>query len=390
MSATRRIESLDALRGFALLGILLINIQVFSGYGFLGSEGREALPGSEQDGAVQLLLDIAVAGKFYSLFSLLFGYSFVMLAQRMDDPARQHLRRMVGLVAIGAGHALLLWPWDILHVYGIVGLLLLPFLRARASQLALAGLCVLVLIIAVRWWWVETGHPVGRGELATTLLQTHAPAFRDGTWAEVIQANVYLSFATGVERLESLRPLRVLALFLIGAAGARLRLAEAGSGQRWILFLGVALGLPSGLALAWLHKSIGPAQGDGLNLYLLAETLAPALSAVGYAALLLALWRGSFALARPLQRVLAPVGRMALTHYLLQSVICIAIFYRFGFGRYAQDPLVHLVAFAVVIFSAQVVLSLVWLRFLRQGPIEWLWRWQIQKQRPRLLRTDYT
>ncbi len=388
MSATSRIESLDALRGFALLGILLINIQVFSGYVFLGSEGREVLTGSAQDGQLQILLDIAVAGKFYSLFSLLFGYSFIMLAQRMDHPARYHLRRMVGLVAIGASHALVFWPWDILHVYGVVGLFLIPFLHARASQLALAGFALLALILVIRWWWVETGHPVGRSELATSLLQTHVPAFRDGTWSEVIQANVYLSLATGIERLESLRPLRVLALFLLGAAGARLQLAEASSGHRWILFAGAAVMLPSGLILAWLHTRIGLEQGDGLYLYLLTETLAPVLSALGYATLLLALWRSSSAVARPLQRVLAPVGRMALTHYLLQSIICIAIFYGFGLGRYAQDSIAHLAVLAVMIFTAQVVMSLLWLRFLRQGPIEWLWRWQIQRQRPRLLRRE--
>ncbi|MGM0672309.1 DUF418 domain-containing protein [Thioalkalivibrio sp.] len=388
MSASRRIESLDALRGFALLGILLINIQVFSGYVFLGSEGREVLAGSERDGQIQFLLDIAVSAKFYSLFSLLFGYSFVMLAQRMDHPARYHLRRMVGLIAIGAVHALLLWPWDILHVYGAVGLLLIPFLYARASHLALAGLAVLALIIVVRWWLIETGHPVGRSELATTLLQAHTPAFRDGTWGEVIQANVYLTLATAIERLESMRPLRVLALFLLGAAGARLRLAEAGSGHRWILLAGAAVVLPSGLVLAWLHTRIGSEQVDGL--YLLVEVLAPVLTAIGYATLLLALWRGSIAVARPLQRVLAPVGRMALTHYLLQSVVCIAIFYGFGLGRYAQEPLAHLVVVAVMIFAAQVVMSLLWLRFFRQGPVEWLWRWQIQRQRPDLLRKEQT
>lgn len=387
MSATRRIESLDALRGFALLGILLINIQVFSGYGFLGSEGRAALPGSDLDGTIQRLLDVAVAGKFYSLFSLLFGYSFVMLAERMEQPARYHLRRMVGLIVIGAVHALLLWPWDILHLYGLVGVLLIPFLRARAPLLAAAGAVVLVVIVAGRWWWVESGHPVGRGELATSLLQAHVPAFRDGSWREVMEANAYLSVAAGIERLESLRPLRVLALFLLGAAGARLRLAEAGSGYRWILFGGIVVALPAGLVLAWLHTAGGPEPGNGMRLYLLAETLAPVLVALGYATLLLALWRGSLALAAPLQRLLAPVGRMALTHYLLQSVVCIAVFYGFGLGRYAQDSLARLVLIAGAIFAGQVIMSLLWLRFLRQGPVEWLWRWQIQGQRPQLRRT---
>ena len=145
-SKGERIDGLDALRGFAIFGILLINIQVFSGWGFVSADTRQALTWSEWDEPIATWLDILVRAKFYSLFSLLFGYSFMMLAQRVQQsPVRYHLRRMLGLLVIGTAHSLFLSPWDILMLYGVMGLFLGAFLNVRAPTLAACGVALLVV-----------------------------------------------------------------------------------------------------------------------------------------------------------------------------------------------------------------------------------------------------
>lgn len=380
-----RIESLDALRGFALFGILLINIQVFSGYSFTGPEGRAALSGSAYDAQLGTLLDVAVRAKFYSLFSLLFGYSFVMLARRVDAPTRHHLRRMLGLLVIGLLHSVLLWPWDILLLYALAGICLTPFLRLGPGTLFAWSLAVLAVTAAGRWLWLDLGLPPTRGELATDLLQAHVPAFATGDYGEVVNANAQLAVGVLVERLEGLRPLRVFALFLLGAAAARLRLAEADTGHRLLLGLGALVALPAGLLLAVLEFRLSSGGTPTSAFYVLAETLAPPLVAAGYACLLWGIWRTGNRLAAWTRALLAPAGRMALTNYLGQSAICVPAFYGFGLGWFAELSLGRQMLFAVALFAGQLLFSYLWLKCFRQGPIEWLWRWQIKGQRPTLM-----
>ena len=142
-----RIDSLDALRGFAILGILLINIQVFSGWGFVALETRQALTWSEWDQSIGVWLDTLVRTKFFSLFSLLFGYSFMMLAQKIEQgPVRYHLRRMLGLLVIGTVHSLLFSPWDILMLYAVIGVFLGAFLNVRAGALVIWAFGLLLAV----------------------------------------------------------------------------------------------------------------------------------------------------------------------------------------------------------------------------------------------------
>lgn len=380
-----RIESLDALRGFALFGILLINIQVFSGYSFTGPEGRAALSWSAYDAQLGTLLDVAVRAKFYSLFSLLFGYSFVMLARRVPAPARHHLRRMLGLVVIGLLHSVLLWPWDILLLYALVGICLTPFLRLGPRTLFAWSLAVLAVTAAGRWLWLDLGLPPTRGEFATGLLQAHVPEFAAGGYWDVVRANTHLAVGTFVERLENLRPLRVFALFLVGAAAARLRLAEPDTGHRLLLAAGALAALPAGLLLAVMELRLSAEEVPASALYVAAETLAPPLVAVGYAFLLWGVWRTGNRLAAWTRAALAPAGRMALTNYLGQSAICVPVFYGFGLDWFAELSLGRQVLFALALFAGQLLLSYLWLKLFRQGPMEWLWRWQIKGQRPAML-----
>ncbi len=380
-----RIDGLDALRGFALLGILLINIQVFAGYGFLPSEAKLALSGSGFDAELKSLLDITARGRFYSLFSLLFGYSFVMLAHRPGSGGEhEHLRRMAGLLVIGLAHSILLWPWDILLLYALVGLLLTPFLRLPPRTLLLSGIGLLLAVGVLRGAWLYLELGVRQRELAALLLEKQLPHLAGGSPAAIIEANLRLTPGVFIERLEALRPLRVLAMFLLGAAAARLHLAERAAGHVGLLRGLAVLGLGAGLALGVAQVALAPIAPLRQVVFLTAETLSAPLVAVGYAAAFTLWWRGDGPWSGRTRAFLAPAGRMALTNYLLQSAVCVPLFYGFGGGWFAEVSLAHLSLFALGLFTLQVSASHLWLARFRQGPCEWLWRWQYKGSRPPL------
>ncbi|WP_372958185.1 DUF418 domain-containing protein [Marinobacter sp.] len=382
-----RIDSLDALRGFAIFGILLINIQVFSGWGFVALETRQQLPWSEWDQTVATWLDILVRAKFYSLFSLLFGYSFMMLVQRVEqNPVRYHLRRMVGLLVVGTAHSVLFSPWDILMLYAVMGMCLGALLNVSASILAAGGFGLLVITGVALWFSPQLGLAGLDNGLGGRLLQENVPALSGGSYAEVVNANIRLSVSVFLDRIENLRPLRVLAMFLLGAAAARLRLAERGSGHIGLLVAAALVGLVIGTGLAWVEVSVDAETARQEMLALSAEVAAPPLVAIGYGALLLLWWRGDGLLARSVRSAFAPAGRMAMTNYILQSVVCISIFYGFGGDRFASLSLAALMVFSLALFMVQLMVSAAWLRLFTQGPLEWLWRWQVKGTRPRLFR----
>jgi uncharacterized protein len=195
-----------------------------------------------------------------------------------------------------------------------------------------------------------------------------------GSYAEVVQVNLRLTGSIFVEWLQDLRPLRVLAMFLLGAAAAKLRLAEKQSGHTKLLLRAALPLLLSGLLLSAIETFVSPAgqwERIGLNV---AETAGPPLMALAYAAILMLWWQHAGVLGSAVSAALAPVGRMALTNYLLQSAACVPLFYDFGGGWFAELSLGRLILFSVALFVGQVIFSALWLAVFRQGPIEWLWR----------------
>lgn len=381
-----RIESLDALRGFALVGILVVNIQMFSGWGFLGDEGREVLAWSAYDEPLHLGLNILAHDKFYSLFSLLFGYSFVMVAGKRG--AHYHLRRMLGLGILGLGHALLLWPWDILLLYAVIGVILTPFLHRSASALLFWALALLLAIALGRWYWLvyePLGDWISRGH---RLLGENVSHLASGAYREVVSANWELLQATIISRVEDLRPVRVMAMFLFGAAAAKLQLARPDSGLTRRMLILALIGLPLALGIATAEQFLNP--DEFLILSIATETLAGPMCALSYGALLILWWNRGGVVARALRAAFAPAGRMALTNYLGQSLVCVPIFYGFGLGLFGEHSLAKLMLFSGILIGAQLIVSALWLSQFRQGPMEWLWRWQISGSRPPMLRSRKT
>ena len=381
-----RIDALDVLRGFALLGILVVNIGAFaSGYWGVG------LADPAFDGALDrfmlALVRTLFETKFYLLFSFLFGYSFSLQmasAQRTQQAfVPRYLRRSAGLLLLGIGHALLLFHGDILLTYALLGLLLLG-MRGWAPGPATRLALVLVVVTAAAWaliglvlWSENVGLPTQqihdevaravaayRGSIGATIAQ-HGQELIDKVW--LVLALIQAPCA--------------LAMFLLGLAAAKSnyfsRLSEQRSQLRWTLLLGAPIGLSGALVYSVLNAT--PAQpGPALLGLAIGILTAPALASAYAAALLLGLQRP---LGASLGAWLAPAGRMALTNYLMQSLLCALLFTAWGWALIGRLAPLAVALIAVSIYGLQLCWSRWWLRSHAYGPVEWClralthWRW---------------
>ncbi|MBD8696244.1 DUF418 domain-containing protein [Stenotrophomonas sp. CFBP 13718] len=390
-----RITVMDILRGVALFGILLMNIEAFSGPLDLSFTGIDP-HWQGLDYAADALVYVLVQGKFFLLFSFLFGAGFAVMARRADEAGRAftpiYLRRSLVLMLIGACHALLVWSGDILMVYGLLSFLLLCTRRWPVPVLPVAGVLVyafavgLTLLFALLVWAAAQGgtalDSAGGLRTAQDIIEAQRQAYGHGTWRQGT-----------VQRLADVRHMvggilitgpEIFGMFLLGAWFTRSgalsdpqRHATLYARLRWIA-------MPLGLLLMVISAVWNPYLAPGE--FTVQTGLSYALAAV--ASLLMALgYLAWIVQARQALGWLAAPGRMALTHYLLQSLLCTWVFYAPGMGFFEQMPRVWQLPFASAVFAAQVVISHAWLARLRHGPMEWLWRALTYMRLPPMRRT---
>ncbi|WP_376696745.1 DUF418 domain-containing protein [Wenzhouxiangella sp. EGI_FJ10305] len=384
IASHERHEVLDALRGFALFGIFLANIRFFSGWEFLGAEQQNALAGSAYE-LIDFLHLAVIDGKFYTLFSFLFGLGFALQLQRLEGrgaPASQiYLRRTSILLGFGLIHLFVFWVGDILTPYALLGFVLLAARRwTDGTLLIVAGLAFLAPIVGYALFWALGVDPsLGLYNLAYALMPPGAQdplvELRLRDWSERLQA----SFGLGVLRFgylfDTWRWPKLFAIMLLGLwAGHRLVRGELLGNTRLlvgVLVIGGLSGAIAGPILAALD-GIGFDRPHSLNgLYaVIAYTFAVIPLGLAYAAGFVLLWRrapGSL-------RLLAAPGRMALTNYLGQTLIGLTVFYGVGLDQAGEWSIQVLLAFACAVYFAQAVLSNLWLQAFQYGPMEWLWR----------------
>lgn len=395
IAADRRSEWVDALRGFALLGILLYNIEVFSGVAFRGLLPDLRPFGAALDPALEFIAHVLIQGKFYSLFSFLFGLGIALQLQRAQAAGAQGvslLRRRLGwLFVFGLAHALLIWFGDILTIYAVLGFALLAL--RNLSQRALFAVAIALLASPVPIYLVFMAAGMGdplAGDPSTppaqSIIGRAMQAITGGSYAEVVQAQAVFYPGGWLRRAVQLALPRILGMFLLGAWAARAGLPRVGPAQETLLraWLGcaVAIGLPLSIALAILggNAALLPARPEGLLITALATVSMPLLC-LGYVAAFGLYWdRQQPDKARAARRdvwsrsLLVSAGRTGLSQYLGQSVVCVALFYGFGvglFGGVGYGPAL-LIALAVYLLLAG--LAQWWLRRHAQGPMEALWR----------------
>ncbi|TDW89829.1 uncharacterized protein EV137_3629 [Kribbella pratensis] len=366
-----RIQDIDALRGFALLGILVVNI-TFAASGFPIHLAQNPAYDSWLDHSVHWLSSVFVDMKFYLLFSFLFGYSFqlqMQAAQRAGAAFRPRmLRRLGGLFVLGALHGVFLITGDILSVYAIIGLVLLAMRRVkdRTALLVAGGIyAYLFITLALAALFVDTTQFTDPSTAVAAAQETTANLA--GSFSAVIGEHVRALPTYGLSLLTVQGP-TTLAAFLVGMVAGRRRLLQNTHGAdallRLIQLVGFAIGITGGLVYA------SGGNGD-TRAVLMSVMTAPFLTAAYVASLLRIMHsdRGE-----EIRQLLAPAGQMALSNYLGQSVATMLIFTGVGFGLSGQVSPLETVGLAVGIFVLQALLSHVWLSSFRYGPVEGLLR----------------
>ena len=381
-----RIDAIDVLRGVAVLGILVMNVQAFAmpesayfnptAYGDL--EGANLLVWV----AGRMLAD----QKFMTIFSMLFGASIVLMTERAEargDARRLHYRRMGWLLVIGLLHAHLLWSGDILFLYAVCGMLVYPLRRQPPGRLLALGVAMLAIASGHSVWtgltlpyWPEEARSSFIREVwqpTPEMIARELAAYR-GTWLDrqAVRSESALEFETYF--LITWGLWRAGGLMLIGMALFRSGVFSAERSPRFhaaLIGVALALGLPlvafgivTDFARGWPLWSFFV--GAQLNYW---PSIAVSLGYVG--AVMLACRAPAL---RGLTRPVAAVGRTALTNYLLQTLLCTTLFYGHGLGWFGSVDRVGQAGVVVAVWAIQLVASPLWLRRFRFGPAEWAWR----------------
>lgn len=364
-----RIAMVDALRGFALFGLLMVHcVERFELY-WLAPR-----PDPWFDAVFALF-----SSKAYAIFAALFGFSFATIMAneraRGGDATRRFVWRLVILLAIGTLHSIV-YRGDILQVLAVIGLLLIPTDRIRANGvlLALAAIMLVQVPLIVRAWAASRG--IGWAEQTPFYwADSGLGTLASGSLPEMLAVNLWQGMAAKWSfYLENGRAVEIVGLFLIGMVLQRTDLfARAGARRAiWVAIM-VAGATVWGLASLAESRTL-PVEGPAMVVDSI-TTLFTRYRAVGATFFQIAL----FVLAwhTPLHKVLAvlvPAGRMTLTLYVLQSLVFAPVFYGFGLGLHDDLSTRATVLIGVAAFAVQIVLAAAWFRVFRYGPLEWLWR----------------
>lgn len=382
ISPAPRYQALDVLRGVAILGILFANIPSFGSSWY---EEQFAALGSAQEGvdaAIDAIRTTFISGKFRSLLAVLFGIGLYLQFQKRTREGNGwpggYVRRMLALALIGVLHICLLWIGDILLVYSVTCLVCMWFLYAPPKTLRIltlvgSGLVALgALGLAVGIGLIEGLMPTlfqDLGDGYSDQIAQESFVFAEGTYWQQVAFRIRTFLTDGIWILSF--GIGIAPLFLVGAIWAQMGILSDPETHRpafrriqwWTLGVGIPLNL---LGLLFVST------GAPLWLMLLTETLSGPLVAVGVAIAVILAWKGGTG--NIVTQALSRVGKLALSCYLLQSLIASVVFYSWGGRLFEKLTQAQLVAVAVGIDLAIIVFAVLWSRTGKRGPAEWLHR----------------
>lgn len=385
---TDRHDALDVLRGFAVLGILVMNIQSFS-QPFAGYFNPMAFgTPSTSDFTIWSLSHLLADQKFMTIFSLLFGAGVLLLTGRVEGrggrPATVHYRRMFWLLVFGLLHAYLLWYGDILVLYAICGLFIYPARRLQPGTLAALGIGLLTICSALALaggLTMPSWPPEEVREMTDTMWQPSAErmarefaAFQGGWLA---QQPLRAEYAQGFQLFE----IWVWGIWRAGGVmflGMALLKWRVLTGERPASFYttlataGFVLGLPVVATGLFFNHVNGWNVRDGFFLHAQWNHWGSLLVALGWIGLTIRVLK-SGALTGVFNRLRA-AGRMAFTCYIAETVLCTAVFYGHGLGLFGRVDRLGQLLITFAVWMAILVLAPLWLARFRFGPLEWAWR----------------
>ena len=381
-----RILSLDVLRGFAVLGILVMNIQAFAmiGAAYMNPTAYGDLEGANR--SVWYFSHLLADQKFWTIFSMLFGAGILVMTSRREAAGRGsagvHYRRMGWLLLFGLLHAHLLWYGDILYFYALCGMVAYPLRKLPPWLLVLLGLgsiCVTVVMTLLFGWALTAGHfppesVAPHWAPTPELVEKELAAYRGG-WLEQMRMRVPTALFFETFLLVFFVGWRTGGIVLIGMALHKLWVFSAARSRGFytaLVAIGALVGIP--VIMYGVRRNVEAGWDVMYSFYFggLYNFWASLLVALGWVGLIMLVCKT--AVLQPLARLLAAVGRMALTNYLMQTIICTTIFYGHGFGKFGYLERTEQLLVVLAVWAVQLAISPLWLRYFRFGPFEWLWR----------------
>ncbi len=390
---SKRIAVIDVLRGFAIFGILMVNIHLMY-KPMLSTLLRSEIESTALNTALEAVVRFFFEGKFYLIFSFLFGYGFWIFMNKSVEGGKSIVlvfcRRLFFLLLFGIGHVVFLWAGDILVFYALFGFMLLLFRKSSNKKVIIWSIVFMVIptilaALAVLFTWMGNQVPEVREMIAQSaeqntlrfrsLYQEAVAAYSSGSFSEIISSRL-MEYKALLPSIMFFYPI-VVAAFLIGMLFARKRLLKDYMANKKFFvksfWWGLSIGVPSNILLVVAVSNNNYQHPDIWMLLNVVMMLVGGLSlGMFYVSTIVLLFiKGKGAI---LENVFAPVGRMALTNYLSHSLISAFLFHSYGLGLYAKIEVWQGVLIAVAIFTGQIYFSRWWLKHYLFGPLEWLWR----------------
>ncbi len=399
VASQERIQVIDVLRGFAILGILVVNVLYFFNHWTTPLITAESTTGER---VVMFITNTFFVSKFYTLFSFLFGLGMAIQFSRAQSRGvpflPTYVRRLLVLALFGVAHGALLWTGDILFLYAVIGFLTVMLFRKRSPKTlliwALIFLILPMLFIALSAGMIELARaaPPETGAYAQVEAAFHevqeevraegaaaAAVYGGGSWWEVTRFRFFEFFGLTTSTTLFMAP-SVLGMFLLGLrAGKKGWFSNIESNTALFRRL-LSWALPVGLLLNLFVGATGFEQNKlGIEVFTLLQLAQVIALGIGSVLLSLSYIAGIVLLSRTargarLLMPLAPVGRMALTNYITHSIVMSTLAYGYGFGMFGTTSLVTGFFLAIGLYALQIPVSRWWLRRHNYGPLEWLWR----------------
>lgn len=395
ITSKERLLILDVLRGISICFIFIANIEILSMFYMMPQFEMKSLLTATADRGFHYLSILLVDGKFYSIFSILFGVGFAMQYNKSIVSGSAFtpffIRRMLGLLLIGLVHLFFLWYGDILALYAVAGVVLIVF--RKLSNRNLIAISILLLVISTFSGFFVKHSEFSIAKALSTMFEENwvgsdlpCRVMGDGV-PDVYRAHLTSGFKEHF-KLESImvldrfagilrtgRHFKVIALFILGfVAGKKVIDGSVFANKalfRKLMYTGFAIGLPFNVVYL-LSKMEFFSDQYTLMIKSVSYTLGVLPLSMAYVSVVVLIWDNKFF--NTLFKNIAFVGQTALSNYLLQSLLGILIFRSFGLCMAGKFGLSISYLIAIIIFACQVVISKAWLKIYRYGPIEWIWR----------------
>lgn len=386
VSEQERVHELDMIRGFALLGILIANMPFFASPSIYLALTGETWWMESWHVFADFIIQFFASSKFFTMFSFLFGLGFVIFLQRatekVSNPKNLFLKRLFYLFLIGLVHAFGIWYGDILVIYAITGLFLLLFYNRKPKTVLIWAFALILIpaafmsFMALIVYLVGDLMPADTGMTATgmQMLEQSVAAYGSGSISDIFAQRASDNLFLFSDSL-LMAPI-VLGMFLFGVYVAKKGIHQNIESHlpffRKVWVWSLAIGLPFNIIFVYSYFE----QGADISVYMMTHFVGmviggPALCFFYMTSIILLSrvqgWKKFF---NPLRAV----GRMALSNYLLQSIVSTLIFYNYGLGFYGEIGPLYWLVIAAILFAFQIWISNIWVKKFRFGPAEWLWR----------------